>query len=234
MSKYFVTQYYLDSNQPFLEAILEETEKLYLCGMELSKFFDTNIGFFRRIDSYLGCSLNCEPTVLSMIALRKIPTTKFVQGTVDGAPHFWVEFMFGNKKYVADLSWNLPFIESREDYYGSANSVAPRWVCGYNDFWDLPLTKSIYSCMQSKENSEGIFEYLSEYRRSDAYEEFGFGDGVLGKVETPEAFLPYNINGRIVSSEILKSIVLKGAPSPREINEANALRKDISLCTLAI
>lgn len=232
MSSFFVKQYHLDPNQAFLEAILAETENLYLCGIELSKFFDINIGFFRRIDSYLGCCLNCEPTVLSMIALKMVPGTKYVQGTVDGTPHCWVEFMFGNEKYVADLSWDLPFIEKRKDYYESIHKVIPKWVCGYNDFWDLPLTKSIYDCMQSKETSEGIFEYLSEYCRADAHENYGFGDGVLGEVVTPEAFFPYKINGKVISSEIIKSIVFKGATSPREINEANALYKDIKSCAV--
>lgn len=230
MSKILIVQN-LDLNRVFLEAVLEEeTEELYLCGIELSNFLDENIRFFQKIDSYLGCSLNCEPTVLSMIALRKIPTTKFVQGTVDGAPHFWVEFTFGREKFVADLSWDLPLIEKRTDYYGSNYRVIPRWVCDYNDFWGLPLTQSIYNCMQNKDTSEGVFEYLSEYRRANIHKEYGFGKGVYDKVETPEAFLPYEINGRIISSEIVKSIVTKGAPSPREINAANALYKEIKEC----
>lgn len=224
---FFLSNNQITPNQEYLNTILEETDALFLCGLPLSTFLDPKIGAFSKLFNYLKVGSNCEATTLAMIALKNIPSAKFVQGIVDDAPHSWVEFTFGNEKFVADPAWYTNFIMKKEEYYDSIHFVTPMWVCTYNDFWDLPLVQSIYSCMLEKETSEGVFVYLSEFKSYDVYSSYGFSKKVRDEVVDPEFFCPYEINGKLISSSIIRDLMTKGEVAPQTIEAARALLHDV-------
>lgn len=193
--------------------VKDDCKDLYLCGTKLTRIFNSEVDFFRRFEKYLGVDIYDECATIAMIALKSIPSAQLHQGIVkdydDIVHHAWVEFNFGNEWFVADLSWANPFILEREIYYRAFDVVNTEWICNYNDFWDLPLTKSIYENMQSLDTSE-FFECLEYYGKPD-YEgkpKFGFQSGVMMKrVPNPEFLCPYEKNGKIVSSEIIKYMI---------------------------
>ncbi|MBR2709287.1 hypothetical protein IKE98_03110 [Candidatus Saccharibacteria bacterium] len=226
MKNFFLSRM-LTPNQEFLNETLEETDNLFLCGLPLSVFLDPKTNAFGRFFNYLRVGLNSEATTMAMIALKDIPSTRFVQGIVDDAPHSWVEFTLKDEEYVADLAWYIPFIVKKEEYYDSIHFAVPMWVCTYNDFWDLPLIQSIYSCMLEKETSEGVFVYLSEFKSYDVYSSYGFSKKVLDEVVDPEFFCPYEINGKLISSSIIRDLMMKGKVAPQTIEAARALLYDV-------
>ena len=220
-----------EDNKQALGKVLEDTENLYLCGFKLSDYLDPEKKFFSKFNAYLihpSYTESVESAVLFMIALKKIDSAMLVQGKTDGVSHAWVEFTYNDERFVADFVWGYPFIMTRELFYYSFLNVTPEWICSYKDFWDLPLTKSIYNCMQEKETSEGVFEYLSEYHRKKGY---GFND-VYSEVKEPGFFFPFKKNGKIISSGIIKQLFSEGFVSQEEVRLANELLKCAQIATV--
>lgn len=215
------SQIYKDS----LKELLEGTENLYLCGCRLSYYLNPKNNFFSNYYRYLNYPPIfelIEPTVLFMIALKPITSAKLVQGETDGVRQSWVEFKYCDEKFVAGLIWGTPFIMTREQFYSNYCEVIPRWIMGHKDFWDLTLTKSIYSCMQAIDTSEGVFEYLSEYHRGEG--NWGVNN-VFSEIKEPGFFYPFKKNKKIVSSGIIKQLLIEDNVSQREVQSAYELLK---------
>ena len=214
-------------NCEYLNDLLVEAGKMYLGGFRLSKYLNPGNKFFRIMQLHSGLKLGCEASVISMLALKEIPSAKLVQGKYDGSIHAWVEFLFGNTEFVSDLIECDSFAVLKKKYYNSPHGVEKEWVCKYNDFWGLPLSKSLYANMQERETSRGLFEYLSEYHRACSCDGYGFEKGVLSEVREPEFFIPFKRNGKIFSEGVFKDILTKGWVAPKTLAAASELLSDI-------
>lgn len=219
-------------NRGPLERVLEDTQKLYLCGIEFARFLNPEIQYFYRLQNYLQVDLSHECSALAMIALRSIPSTKVVQGLVANEGeiyrHAWNEFTFGGEEFVADLAWATPFIIPKERYYNLMDDIDPRWICKYNVFWSLTLSKSLYENMRHRDTSDGVFEPLENYGvSSDKYsDDYGFQSTVVNTVCNPDFFCPYERNGRVLSASVIEELVTRPwltEPTKETINMAQLL-----------
>ena len=207
---------------------LDEMDDLYFCGIGFLDYLAVN-GLF-RFQQWLGFGLCSEMSVLSMLLLKHIQTTKLCQGTyydLDGSKkdfHCWVEFSLEGHEYVADFTWNnlgLTWIASKDDEYDpdtiyiresedtihlkDGGKLVVDWSISHDEFWEYELSKQLYEKMQAAKTSY-VFNDLVMYAAPETQKGF-----IIDKTWRSELdgriMIPYYRCGRPMSAVIIKYFV---------------------------
>lgn len=194
--------------------VIDAADELYLCGHKLTKYLEYQSAFFLRLQNYLETGLCFELAGLAMMMLKNVCSAKIQQGYIyspEGKKlrHAWVEFIKRGAHLVADFAYEMPAIVPAHIHMRNFPKREVEWTCTHRDFWQLPLSNSIYEAMQRKETSY-VFEDLEAYGvevKPGETEAFGFQKHVMGKACDPEYFLPYERGNGIISEAVFDNLI---------------------------
>ncbi len=185
---------------------------MYLYGVELTKWLDTNLQLMDKVQYYLSDGLCFECTALSMLLLKDCPTAKIIQGASwvrgERLRHAWVEFEIDGMEFVSDLSWTIPGISPKRTYVIEYPKREVHWVCDYEMFWGLIRSRELYECMQNPESSN-VFDELSSYGLYSENEigNFGFNTTVNHWLLSPCTDRPFVRNHQVMAKEVIEDFL---------------------------
>ena len=151
-------------------------------GKRFGEYLDTNA--FLRLADHLGGGFCYEIAAIVMILAKPFKTARLCHGDLvdkDGnrLTRAWVEVKVPlNGWVVIDYAWKPNVLTKKKDYFRTAKNgdqMVTKWVCSYEDFWSIPLSRIIKEAMEKPETSH-ILPDLFAYRNGK--QEYGFQDDI--------------------------------------------------------
>lgn len=127
---------------------------------------------FERLQAWLDAGMCFDLSILAMLSLKKVPSSTLCYGTVtrkngdNGGYHCWVEFTFGNDRYIADFTWakegftvvansseetafDTMYIRSEDGYIlaDGGGTLSKDFSIDHDGFWKYAFSNQLYEAM---------------------------------------------------------------------------------------